>query len=85
MVPEEANARDDGCGGESQFAGLRADPRCQALRSKFGVVRAKVEQWPDETGDTNDDHVSSRDPKSRGRRRLHWLGAISRAVHSIHV
>src|SRR5258705_8594564 len=70
MVPEEAYASDDGCGGENQFTGLRADPGCQVLRSKFGVVRAQTEQWPHETCDTRDDHVSSRDSKGRERRRL---------------
>jgi len=57
--------RDDGCAGESQFAGLRAYPGCQALRSKFGMVRAEAEQWPDETDNTRDDHVSSRDAEKR--------------------
>src|SRR6266581_3065042 len=71
MVPEEAHARDDGCGGESQFAGLPADPGCQALRSKFGVVRAEAEQWPDRTGNTRDDHVSGRDAEKR------WIISIA--------
>jgi hypothetical protein len=70
MMPEEAYTNDDGCGGENQFTGLRADPGCQVLRSKFGVIRAKREQWPDETCGPRDNHVSSRDSKSRKRKRL---------------
>ena len=64
MVPKEANARDNGDGSEGQFARVHSDPGCQALRSKFGVVRAEAEQRPDETGYTGDDHVSSRNSSS---------------------